>query len=49
VENWLTWAEYAEPAEFIETIPLTETRNYVQTILRQGAIYRRLYETSRSQ
>jgi soluble lytic murein transglycosylase len=43
VENWLTWAEYNEPAEFIETIPLSETRNYVKTVLRQSAIYRRLY------
>jgi soluble lytic murein transglycosylase len=41
--EWLTWADYREPAEFIETIPFTETRNYVQIVLRNASIYRRVY------
>jgi soluble lytic murein transglycosylase len=40
---WLGWGEFREPAEFIETIPFSETRAYVQIVLRNAAIYRRLY------
>ena len=40
---WLSWGDYREPAEFIETIPFNETRNYVQIVLRNAEIYRRLY------
>jgi len=40
---WLQWGEFREPSEFIETIPFTETRNYVQTVLRNADMYRRLY------
>ncbi|HUS08809.1 MAG TPA: lytic transglycosylase domain-containing protein, partial [Bryobacteraceae bacterium] len=43
VLTWLNWARYEEPAEFIETIPFTETRNYVQIVLRNADVYRRLY------
>lgn len=42
-DRWLTWAEFREPAEFIETIPITETRNYIQIVLRNAELYRRLY------
>ena len=48
VDRWLTWAEYREPAEFIENIPFTETRDYVQIVLRNADIYRRLYGTTKS-
>ncbi len=48
VATWLTWAEYREPAEFVETIPFTETRDYVQTVVRNADIYRRLYGPARS-
>lgn len=41
--TWLGWGDFREPAEFIETVPFTETRNYVQTVLRNADIYRRLY------
>jgi soluble lytic murein transglycosylase len=41
--QWRTWATFREPAEFIETIPFTETRDYVQAVLRNAEIYRRLY------
>ncbi len=43
VENWLTWGEFQEAAEFIETIPFTETRGYVQAVLRNAEIYRQIY------
>jgi soluble lytic murein transglycosylase len=46
VEEWVTWNSFQEPAEFVETIPFTETREYVQAVLRNAAIYRRLYEAS---
>jgi soluble lytic murein transglycosylase len=40
---WLTWGEFREPAEFIETVPFSQTRTYVQTVLRNADLYRRLY------
>jgi soluble lytic murein transglycosylase len=40
---WLKWGDFREPAEFIETIPLSETRNYVQAVLRNAATYREVY------
>jgi len=40
---WLSWSEFREPAEFIETVPFTETRAYIQTVLRNADVYRRLY------
>ncbi len=43
VRAWLTWGDFREPAEFIESIPFTETRGYVQGVLRNADIYRRLY------
>jgi soluble lytic murein transglycosylase len=42
--EWRTWATYREPAEFIESIPFTETRDYVQAVLRNAEMYRRLYK-----
>ena len=41
--DWLKWNNYREPAEFVESIPFTETRDYVQAVLRNADIYRRLY------
>jgi soluble lytic murein transglycosylase len=46
-KQWLTWADYREGTEFVETIPFTETRNYVQTVLRNADIYRELYGKKR--
>jgi soluble lytic murein transglycosylase len=40
---WSSWAEFREPAEFIETVPFSETRTYIQTVLRNADVYRRLY------
>jgi len=45
VDDWVNWASFQEPAEFVETIPFTETREYVQAVLRNAAIYKRLYGT----
>ncbi len=41
--EWLTWNTYREPAEFVESIPFTETREYVQAVMRNAEIYRHLY------
>lgn len=43
VKRWITWASFREPAEFIETIPINETRDYVQIVLRNADVYRKLY------
>ena len=43
VSDWLSWATYREPAEFVENIPFTETRDYVQAVMRNADMYRRLY------
>lgn len=42
-EIWKAQNHYQEPAEFIESIPFSETRNYVQIVLRNADTYRRLY------
>ena len=42
-DEWITWGNFEEPAEFVETIPFTETRGYVQSVLRNRDMYRRLY------
>ena len=49
VNSWITWSQFREPAEFVETIPFSETRNYVQSVLRNADIYRRLYSERRKQ
>jgi soluble lytic murein transglycosylase len=41
--GWLSWNTYREPAEFVESIPYTETREYIQAVLRNADVYRRLY------
>ncbi len=43
VHQWLAWSNYREPAEFVESIPFTETREYIQAVLRNADIYRELY------
>lgn len=44
VVEWMAWGTYREPAEFVESIPFTETRDYVQAVLRNAEMYRRLYQ-----
>jgi soluble lytic murein transglycosylase len=46
VSDWLTWHNYQEPAEFVESIPFSETREYVQAVLRNATVYRQLYGTA---
>ena len=43
VNEWITWNQYQEPAEFVESIPFTETREYVEAVLRNATVYRQLY------
>jgi len=41
--EWLMWGDFRDPAEFIEAVPFSQTRNYVQIVLRNAGIYRRIY------
>ena len=43
VRQWMSAGTYKDIAEFVESIPYTETREYVQAILRNREIYRALY------
>lgn len=43
VDSWLSEGSYADSAEFVETIPFSETRNYVKIIFRNYFFYRKLY------
>jgi soluble lytic murein transglycosylase len=43
---WRTWGPFREPAEFIESVPFHETRSYIQLVLRNADIYRRLYASA---
>lgn len=45
VDDWLGAGKYRDPQEFVESIPFTETREYVQAILRNTNVYQRLYGT----
>jgi len=43
VHDWMGQGQYRDPQEFVESIPFTETREYVQNILRNTNVYRQLY------
>jgi soluble lytic murein transglycosylase len=43
VRQWLASGDYKDVAEFVESIPYTETREYVQAILRNREMYKALY------
>ena len=45
VRQWMEIGDYKDIPEFVESIPYTETREYVQAILRNREIYRALYST----
>jgi soluble lytic murein transglycosylase len=45
VEDWLGQGKYRDPQEFVESIPFTETREYVQAILRNASVYKQIYGT----
>lgn len=40
---WQAEHSYEEIAEFVESIPFAETREYVQIVIRNAEVYRRLY------
>ncbi len=43
VHQWMTRGDYKDVAEWVESIPYTETREYVQGILRNRELYRAVY------
>jgi soluble lytic murein transglycosylase len=43
VQGWSAEGNYRGTDEFVESIPFTETREYVQAIMRNAAMYRKLY------
>jgi soluble lytic murein transglycosylase len=43
VDEWMQSGHYSDVAEFVESIPFTETREYVQAIMRNAKVYQRLY------
>ncbi len=43
VENWIAEGKFRDPQEFVESIPFTETREYVQAIMRNATVYKKLY------
>ena len=45
VAEWRAQDQYRDVNEFVESIPFTETREYVQAVLRNAIVYRRLYGT----
>jgi peptidoglycan lytic transglycosylase len=46
VAEWTTGQNYLETAEFVESIPFTETREYVQIVIRNAEVYRLVYGSS---
>jgi soluble lytic murein transglycosylase len=40
VREWLANGKYRDAGEFVESIPFSDTRAYVQSVLRDAAIYR---------
>ena len=45
VEEWRSSGSYRDIDEFVESIPFTETREYVQAIVRNAEVYKRVYGT----
>jgi len=43
IAQWKAERTYDEIPELVESIPLTETREYVQIVVRNAAMYRLLY------
>ena len=43
VSDWRGHSSFRDVPEFVESIPFTQTREYVQAIVRNAALYRRLY------
>lgn len=49
VEDWTNGVKFRDAAEFVESIPFTETREYVQAVIRNSIVYRRLYSGAQQQ
>jgi soluble lytic murein transglycosylase len=45
VVQWRGWGAFEDASEFVETIPFTQTRDYVQIVLRNAELYRWLYSS----
>lgn len=45
VHDWQSDGKYRDVQEFVESIPFTQTREYVQAIMRNANVYRQLYGT----
>ena len=45
ISSWSAERDYDEIAELVESIPFTETREYVQIVLRNAGAYRMIYGT----
>jgi soluble lytic murein transglycosylase len=48
VVQWTMGQNYLETPEFVESIPFTETREYVQIVIRNAEVYRLVYGPSPS-
>jgi soluble lytic murein transglycosylase len=46
VDDWRKNGNFTDVEEFVESIPFTETREYVQAIMRNAALYKLLYPRS---
>ena len=46
VVEWTTGQNYEELPEFVESIPITQTRDYVQIVMRNVSLYQRIYSAS---
>jgi soluble lytic murein transglycosylase len=44
VSDWRSAGQFRDVAEWVESIPFTETREYVQAIVRNCAVYKKIYE-----
>ncbi|HTV56733.1 MAG TPA: transglycosylase SLT domain-containing protein [Terriglobia bacterium] len=40
VKDWITNGKFRDPDEFIESIPFSDTKAYVESVIRDAAIYR---------
>jgi soluble lytic murein transglycosylase len=45
VVDWRASGNYRDVEEFVESIPFTETREYVQAIVRNAEVYKKVYGT----
>jgi soluble lytic murein transglycosylase len=45
VDAWRSSGDFKDVEEFVESIPFTETREYVQAIMRNAVLYKLLYPT----